>query len=171
MKNNLKIIAMLLFIATIVFAAGCAEKTTNPENETPSVSNQTAPIVVTTSSPVKTSNVTETANDTVIESDYIENIENITTSETTTKLQIRKSTYVTPHQPSSEANQITYTSYNSKNNTPVVSNKQGTLKIISSGANTTQENTTQGNTTQIGDPSREQKITQNHTSTNKSISI
>ncbi len=168
MKNNLKIIAILLFIATIVFAAGCAEKATNPENETPSVSNQTASAVVTTSSPVKTSNVTETVNDTVTESDYIENI---TTSETTTKLQIRKSTYVAPHQPSSEANQITYTSYNSKNNTPVVSNKQGTLKIISSETNTTQENTTQGNTTQIGDPSLEQKITQNHTSTNKSISI
>lgn len=158
---------MLLFIATIVFAAGCAEKTTNPENETPSVSNQTAPTVVTTSSPVKTSNVTETANDTVIESDYIENIENITTSGTTTKLQIRKSTYVAPHQPSSEANEITYTAYgNSENKTQVASNKQGTLKILSNGTNTTQ-----GNMTQIGDPSREQKIAQNHTATNKTISI
>lgn len=171
MKKNLKIVAMLLVVATIVFAAGCAEKTTNSGNETsenetsgnetPGVSNQTTPAVAATptSSPVETSNVTEKANETVTEGSNIEKTENVTEPE------IRKSTYVAPHEPSSEANQITYTVYNnSENNTSAISN-QGTLKIISSGTNTTQ-----GNTTTTSDPLRKQKIAQNHTSTNGTIS-
>lgn len=160
MKKNLKIVAMLLVVATIVFAAGCAEKTTNSGNETPDVSNQTTPAISATSSPVETLNVTEKANEAVTEGNNIEKTENVTEPE------IRKSTYVAPHEPSSEANQITYTVYNnSENNTSVISN-QGTLKIISGGTNTTQ-----GNTTTTSDPLRKQKIAQNHTSTNGTISI
>jgi hypothetical protein len=160
---------MLLVVAIVISAAGCAEKTTNSGNETsenetsgnetPGVSNQTTPAVITYSS-IETPNVTEKANETVAEGADIEKTENITAPE------IRKSTYVTPHEPSSEANQIIYTVYNnSENNTPAVSN-QGTLKIMSSGTNTTQENTTT-----TSDPLRKQKIAQNHTSTNKTISI
>lgn len=169
MKKNFKIAAMLLVVATVVFAAGCSEKTTNSENktsgnetsgnETPDVSNQTTS-AVTTPSPIETSDVTEKANETVAEGNDIEETENVT------EPVIRKSTYVAPHEPSSEANQITYTIYNnSENNTPAVSN-QGTLKIISSGTNTTQ-----GNTTTTSDPLRKQKIAENHTSTNGTISV
>lgn len=171
MKKNLKIVAILLVIATVVFAAGCAEKTTTSGNktsgnETPDVSNQTTTAVSATPSPVEAPNVTEKANETVAEDSNIEKTENIT------EPVIRKSTYVAPHEPSSEANQITYTAYgNSENKTQVASNKQGTLKIISSGTNTTQENTTQGNTTTTSDPLRKQKIAQNHTSTNGTISV
>lgn len=180
MKESLKIVAMLLVVATVVFAAGCSEKTTNQGNETsenavsedevsgnetPGISNQTAPAVAETPSPVEASNVTEKANETVAEDNNTEKTENIT------EPVIRKSTYVAPHQPSSEANQITYTTYNnSKSNTSTASN-QGTLKIISNGTNTTQGNTTQGNTTTTSDPLRKQKIAQNHTSTNGTISV
>lgn len=165
MKKNLKIVAMLLVIAAVVFAAGCAGKTTNQGNETSGnetsdVSNQTTPAVAATPSPVEASNVSEKTNETATEGADIEKTENITAPE------IRKSTYVTPHEPSSEANQITYTTYNNnENNTPVVSNQEGTLKIISSGTNTTQ-----GNTTTTSDPLRKQKIAQNQTSTNKTTS-
>lgn len=169
-KKNLKIVAMLLAIAIVVCAAGCAEKTTNQGNETsenetsgnetPDVSNQTTPAVSETSSPADASNVTEKANETVAEGSNVEKTENVT------EPVIMKSTYVAPHEPSSEANQITYTTYNnSENNTPDISN-QGTLKIISSGTNTTQENTTT-----TSDPLRKQKIAQNHTSTNGTISV
>lgn len=170
MKKNFKIVAILLAIAIVVSAAGCAEKTTNsgnetPGNETPGVSNQTTPAVI-TPSPVETTNVTEKVNETVAEGSNVEKTENIT------EPVIRKSTYVAPHEPSSEANQITYTAYgNSENETQVASNKQGTLKIISSGTNTTQGNTTQENTTTISDSLRKQKIAQNHTSTNGTISV
>lgn len=174
MKKNFKIVAMLLVVATVVFAAGCSEKTTNQGNETsenetsgnetPDISNQTTS-PVTNPSPVETQNVTKNANETVAEGSNIEETENVT------EPVIRKSTYVAPHEPSSEANQITYTVYNnSKNNTSAVSN-QGGLKIISSGTNTTQGNTTQGNTTTTSDPLRKQKIAQNHTSTNGTISV
>lgn len=174
-KKNLKIVAMLLAIAIVVCAAGCAEKTTTQGNETsgnavsgnetPDVSNQTTPAVSETSSPADASNVTEKANETVAEGSNVEKTENVT------EPVIMKSTYVAPHEPSSEANQITYTTYNnSENNTPDISN-QGTLKIISSGTNTTQENTTQANTTTTSDPLRKQKIAQNHTSTNGTISV
>jgi len=179
MEKNLKIVAMLLVVATVVFAAGCSEKTTNQGNETSGnevsgnevsgnetsdVSNQTTSAVSATTSPVG-ANVTEKANETVAEDNNTEKTENIT------KPVIRKSTYVAPHEPSSEANQITYTVYNnSENNTPGVSN-QGTLKIISSGTNTTTENTTQENTTATSDLLRKQKIAQNHTSTNGTISV
>ncbi len=183
MENNLKIVAMLLVVATVVFAAGCSEKTTNQGNETSGnevsgnevsgnevsgnetsdVSNQTTPAVSATTSPV--GNVTEKTNENVAEDNNTEKTENIT------KPVIRKSTYVAPHEPSSEANQITYTVYdNSENNTLGVSN-QGTLKIVSSGTNTTAENTTQENTTVTSDLLRKQKIAQNHTSTNGTISV
>ncbi|WP_292390101.1 hypothetical protein [Methanosarcina sp. UBA5] len=169
MEKNLKIVAILLVVATVVFAAGCAGKTTNSGNETsenetsgnetPDVSNQTTP-AVTIPSPIETSNVTEKANETVAEGNNTEKTENIT------KPVIRKATYVAPHEPSSEANQITYTVYNnSENNTPVVSN-QGTLKIISN-----ETNTSQGNTTTVDDPLRKEKIAQNHTSSYKTISL
>lgn len=184
MEKNLKIVAMLLVVATVVFAAGCSEKTTNQGNETSGnevsgnevsvnevsgnetqdVSNQTTPAVSATPSPVG-ANVTEKINETVAEDNNTEKTENIT------KPVIRKSTYVAPHEPSSEANQITYTVYNnSENNTPGVSN-QGTLKIISSGTNTTTENTTQENMTATSNLLRKQKIAQNHTSTNGTISV
>lgn len=171
MEKNFKIVAMLLVVATVVFAAGCAEKTTNSGNETSNVSNQTTPAVSATSSPVEAPNVTEKVNETVAEDSNVEKTENIT------EPVIRKSTYVAPHEPSSEANQIIYTAYNdSENKTLSVSNKQGTLKIISSGTNTTQENITQenitqGNTTATSDPLRKQKIAKNHTSTNGTISV
>jgi hypothetical protein len=164
MEKKIKTIAILLIVAIIVCAAGCAGKTTNsgnetPGNETPYVSNQTTS-AVTTPSPIETQNVTKKANETVTEGNNTEKTENITMPV------IRKATYVAPHEPSSEANQITYTVYNnSEDNTPDVSN-QGTLKITPGGTNTTQ-----GNTTTIGDPLRKQKIAQNHTSTNKTISI
>jgi inhibitor of cysteine peptidase len=44
MKNILKAIAMLLVVVAVVFAAGCAGKTGNTENETPGNTDQFEPI-------------------------------------------------------------------------------------------------------------------------------
>ena len=106
MEKKLKAMAMLLVIATVVFAAGCAEKATTQGNETsgnevsgnevsgnetPDVSNQTTPAVSATSSPVETQNLTEKTNETVAEGSNVEKTENVT------EPVIRKSTYVAPH--------------------------------------------------------------------------
>jgi inhibitor of cysteine peptidase len=58
MKKILKIIAMLLVIAAVVFAAGCTEEEEPAENETPEDSEQVSPATPETSN-VTGENVTE----------------------------------------------------------------------------------------------------------------
>jgi hypothetical protein len=63
MKKMLKIIAMLLVIAAVISAAGCAGKDTKTDNENQGVSNQTSPEVVETTpaeTPTETPEVVET---------------------------------------------------------------------------------------------------------------
>jgi PBP1b-binding outer membrane lipoprotein LpoB len=73
MKKMLKIIAMLLVIATVVFAAGCAGKTTEKTN----VSTQTVQ--------ENTSIKTVPAGDAVNVTDDVTNVTNVTTENVTTE--------------------------------------------------------------------------------------
>lgn len=73
MKKMLKIVAMLLIFAAVIYAAGCAEKDTKTENESQEVSNQT-PAEVAPTTPAETP--TETP---VVENNTAENVtENVT---------------------------------------------------------------------------------------------
>jgi len=83
MKKILKLITMLLVIAAVVFAAGCAEEAEPSENETPEDSEQVTPATTETSNMTDenvTENITEEnateANETVETGQVVTEIDN-----------------------------------------------------------------------------------------------
>jgi type IV pilus biogenesis protein CpaD/CtpE len=83
MKKMLRIIGMFFVVAAVVFAAGCAQKATTPENGTPAEANQSTPAVISvtpTETPVEIS--TETPS---VANNTIENVAGNNTSTVTSE--------------------------------------------------------------------------------------
>ncbi|HEY3362035.1 MAG TPA: hypothetical protein VGK06_09510 [Methanosarcina sp.] len=87
MRKTLKIVVMLLVVAAVVFAAGCAGKTNTAENQTKEVSNQTTPAETPTTTPEVATTPAETpATTSEIISNTTQNITGNATAQTGTHM-------------------------------------------------------------------------------------